>query len=283
MTATFVLTLTCADRPKLVSSIAGLIAAGGGNILEAHQFVDRETLRFFLRIMFETSESQAGLSERIGAFAIDLDAAWRVRPTDKKMKVLLLVSKFDHCLSDLIYRFRVGELNMEPVGIISNHPPQAMNLSQFSGIPFYYLPIAQAAKPAQEQQIKDIVSATGTELVVLARYMQILSDDMSAFLSGRCINIHHSFLPGFKGAKPYQQAHERGVKMIGATAHYVTADLDEGPIIAQDVEQITHAHSPDDLVRKGRDIERRVLAHAVRYHLQDRVLMNGTKTVIFRD
>jgi len=283
VTTSYVLTLSCADGPGLTARIAGLIAAGGGNILEAHQFVDRQAQRFFTRITFESAEGEPGLGKRASELAADLQATWRIRPTDKKMKVLLLVSKFDHCLGDLIYRVRIGELNMEPVGIVSNHPLEEMNVSLFSGIPFHHLPITPATKAAQEQQIKDIVTKTGAELVVLARYMQILSDDMSAFLSGRCINIHHSFLPGFKGAKPYHQAYERGVKMIGATAHYVTADLDEGPIIAQDVEPISHAHSPEDLVKKGRDIERRVLARAVRYHLQDRVLMNGTKTVVFRD
>lgn len=283
MTQTFILTLSCPDRPKLVASIAALLASGGGNILDANQFVDRAAHRFFVRIVFETAESQADMTARIGVFADGESATWQVRPTSKKIKTLLLVSKFDHCLGDLLYRVRIGELNMEPVGVVSNHPRESLNISLLGDIPFHHLPISKANKPAQEQQIKDIVNATGAEFIVLARYMQILSDNLSAFLSGRCINIHHSFLPGFKGAKPYQQAHERGVKMIGATAHYVTADLDEGPIIAQDVEQISHADSPEDLVRKGRDIERRVLARAVHYHLEDRVLMNGTKTVVFRD
>jgi formyltetrahydrofolate deformylase len=172
---------------------------------------------------------------------------------------------------------------MDVVGIISNHPREVLKISMIGDIPFHYLPVTKDTKAQQEAEIKRIVEATGAELVVLARYMQILSDDMSAYLSGRCINIHHSFLPGFKGAKPYHQAHARGVKMIGATAHYVTADLDEGPIIAQDVEAITHADSPDNLVRKGRDIERRVLAQAVTWHLQDRVFLNGSRTVVFQD
>jgi len=195
----------------------------------------------------------------------------------------LMVSKFDHCLGDLLYRQRIGELPMDVVGIICNHPREALKISLVGDVPFHYLPVTKDTKAAQEAQIKAIVTETGADLVVLARYMQILSDDMASFLSGRCINIHHSFLPGFKGAKPYHQAYERGVKMIGATAHYVTADLDEGPIIHQDVEAISHADSPDDLVRKGRDIERRVLGRAVHYHLEDRVLMNGHKTVVFRD
>jgi formyltetrahydrofolate deformylase len=178
---------------------------------------------------------------------------------------------------------RIGEMPMDVVGIICNHPRDALNISLIGDIPFHHLPVTKETKPQQEAQIKEIVTATGAELVVLARYMQILSDDLSAFLSGRCINIHHSFLPGFKGAKPYHQAHARGVKMIGATAHYVTEDLDEGPIIHQDVEEISHADTPEDLVRKGRDIERRVLAQAVHWHLQDRVFVNKTKTVVFKD
>jgi formyltetrahydrofolate deformylase len=196
--------------------------------------------------------------------------------------VLLMVSKFDHCLGDLLYRRRIGELPMDVVAIVSNHPKTALHTTMIGDIPFHHLPVTKDNKHEQEAALKRIVDETGAELVVLARYMQILSDDLSRFLSGRCINIHHSFLPGFKGAKPYHQAHERGVKMIGATAHYVTADLDEGPIIAQDVEPISHADTPDDLVRKGRDIERRVLAAAVAYHLQDRVLLNGHRTVVFR-
>jgi formyltetrahydrofolate deformylase len=172
---------------------------------------------------------------------------------------------------------------MEPVGIVSNHPKETLNLSLIGSIPYHHLPVTAATKPQQEAQIKRVVEETGAELIVLARYMQILSDDLSAYVSGRCINIHHSFLPGFKGAKPYTQAFERGVKMIGATAHYVTADLDEGPIIVQDTEPVSHTDTPDTLVRKGRDIERRVLARAVLFHLEDRVLMNGAKTVVFRD
>ena len=183
----------------------------------------------------------------------------------------------------VVVRQRIGELSADIVGIVSNHPREVFNGLDIGTIPFHYLPITRDTKAQQEAQIKAVVNETGAELVVLARYMQILSDDMTAFLSGRCINIHHSFLPGFKGAKPYHQAHARGVKMIGATAHYVTEDLDEGPIIHQDVEAITHADSAEDLVRKGRDIERRVLATAVRYHLQGRSLLNGRKTVVFRD
>jgi formyltetrahydrofolate deformylase len=207
---------------------------------------------------------------------------WGLRDTTHKRRVVLMVSKFDHCLGDLLYRTRIGELPMEVVAIVGNHPREALSISLIGDIPYHHLPITKDTKPQQEAQIKRIITETGAELVVLARYMQILSDDLAAFLAGRCINIHHSFLPSFKGAKPYHQAHARGVKMIGATGHYVTADLDEGPIIHQDVEPVSHADRPDDLVRKGRDIERRVLAEAVRLHLEDRALRNGNKTVVFR-
>src|SRR5690606_34577459 len=181
-----------------------------------------------------------------------------------------------------LYRVRIGELKMDIVAIVSNHPREALSLGMIDSIPYHYLPVAKDSKPQQEARIKALVEETGATLIVLARYMQILSDDLAAYLSGRCINIHHSFLPGFKGAKPYHQAHARGVKMIGATAHYVTRDLDEGPIIHQDVEAISHADTPDELIRKGRDIERRVLAEAVRLHLEGRVFLNGTRTVVFR-
>jgi formyltetrahydrofolate deformylase len=281
-----ILTLSCDDRPGLVASVSGLLFENGGNILEAQQFDDVETGRFFMRVVFDLKADAPGIESLRERFAVIADKngmEWQLRPKDQRKRVLLLVSKFDHCLGDLLYRNRIGELNMDVVGIVSNHPQSALHLSLMGEIPYHHLPITRDTKPQQEAEIKRIVNETGAELVVLARYMQILSDDLASFLSGRCINIHHSFLPGFKGAKPYHQAHARGVKMIGATAHYVTADLDEGPIIVQDVEAITHADRPDDLVRKGRDIERRVLARAVRYHLADRVLLNGSKTVVFTD
>jgi formyltetrahydrofolate deformylase len=211
-------------------------------------------------------------------FAMD----WTMRDTAAKRRTILMVSKFDHCLGDLLYRTRLGELPMDVVAIIGNHPKEALNISLIGDVPYHHLPITRDTKPQQEAEVKRIVNETGAEFVVLARYMQILSDDLARFLSGRCINIHHSFLPSFKGAKPYHQAHARGVKMIGATGHYVTADLDEGPIIHQDVETVSHADTPEDLVRKGRDIERRVLAEAVRLHLEDRALLNGNKTVVFK-
>ncbi|MEP6785301.1 MAG: formyltetrahydrofolate deformylase [Sphingomonadales bacterium] len=286
MTETCTLTLSCDDRPGLVVVVAGFLAARGGNILDAQQFDDRQTNRFFMRVVFELIDPAVtvdSLREAFAPVAAEHGMAWRLRAAAERQRVLLLVSKFDHCLGDLLYRVRIGELAMDVVGIVSNHPSRALNISMIGDIPYHHLPVTAATKPAQEAQIKGIVEQTGADLIVLARYMQILSDDFAGYLSGRCINIHHSFLPGFKGAKPYHQAHTRGVKMIGATAHYVTADLDEGPIIAQDVEAVSHADTPDDMVRKGRDIERRVLATAVAHHLEDRVLLNGSRTVVFRN
>ena len=286
MTQVCTLTLSCDDRPGLVAAVATFLATRGGNILDAQQFDDRQTNRFFMRVVFELTEAGETVDTLRAAFAeiaTKHGMDWRLRAAAERQKVLLLVSKFDHCLGDLLYRTRIGELKMDVVGIVSNHPRSALHISMIGDLPFHHLPVTPETKPAQEAQIKALVEETGADLIVLARYMQILSDDLAGYLSGRCINIHHSFLPGFKGAKPYHQAHVRGVKMIGATAHYVTADLDEGPIIAQDVEAVTHADTPDDLVRKGRDIERRVLAAAVAYHLEDRVLLNGTRTVVFRN
>ena len=278
----YILTLSCDDRPGLVAGVTGLVFEGGGNVLEAQQFDDVETGRFFMRIVFDVAEDATeALRARIAAEAGRQGMTWRMRRRDRRVRTLRLVSKFDHCLGDLLYRDRLGELPMEVVGIVSNHPREALTVSLMGDIPFHHLPVTPATKPEQEARIKALVGETGAELIVLARYMQILSDDLAGFLAGRCINIHHSFLPGFKGAKPYHQAHARGVKMIGATAHYVTADLDEGPIIVQDVEPISHADTPEDLVRKGRDIERRVLARAVHYQLEDRVLLNGNKTIVF--
>lgn len=282
----YILTLSCEDRPGLVATVTGLLFENGGNILEAQQFNDQETDRFFMRVVFALAGGASAveaLRRRVEKLAGELGLAWRLRPVGQKQRVLLLVSKFDHCLGDLLYRTQIGELNMEVVGIVSNHPRDALKVSILGDIPYHYLPVTKETKAQQEAQIKQLIEDAGAELVVLARYMQILSDDFSSYLSGRCINIHHSFLPGFKGARPYHQAYNRGVKMIGATAHYVTADLDEGPIIVQDVENISHSDTPEDLVRKGRDIERRVLARAVLFHLEDRVLLNGAKTVVFRD
>jgi len=281
----YLLTLSCPNQPGIVARITAELFAYGGNIGEAHQFDDRETNRFFTRIGFtlpETADIEA-LTRSFEPIARHFDMDWAIRRKGERRRTLLLVSGFDHCLVDLLYRWRIGELRMDVVGIVSNHPRESFNSADLGEIPFHYLPVNKDTKPAQEARIKAIVTRTGAELVVLARYMQILSDDMAGFLSGRCINIHHSFLPGFKGARPYHQAHARGVKLIGATAHYVTGDLDEGPIIEQDVERISHQDTADDLVRKGRDIERRVLARAVAFHLDGRSFLNGLKTVVFRD
>ncbi|NJM50541.1 MAG: formyltetrahydrofolate deformylase [Sphingomonadales bacterium] len=282
----FVMSLSCDDQPGLVAAVTTMLAQLGGNVLESQQYDDLEQKRFFMRIGFDFPDSDMDLHAVRSAFAplvkkYAMD--WKLCDNNASRKVLILVSKFDHCLVDLLYRMSTGELNMEVVGIISNHPKEAINSALIGDIPFHHLPVTGETKAVQEAGIKAIVEDTGAELVVLARYMQILSDDLAAYLQGRCINIHHSFLPGFKGAKPYHQAYDRGVKMIGATAHYVTTDLDEGPIIHQNAESITHSDTPSDLVRKGRDIERRVLAAAVHLHLNDRVFLNGSKTVVFKD
>jgi formyltetrahydrofolate deformylase len=281
-----ILALSCPDRPGIVAAVSTLLAEAGCNIRDAQQFDDLETGRFFMRVVFDRLEGARNAAEiqmLVEDVAQRFGMTFTLRDTAQRKRVMLLVSKFDHCLADLIYRWRIGELPMEITGIVSNHDRRHIASTDLGDLPFHHMPVDRQDKMAQEAQVWRLVRETQTDLVVLARYMQILSDDLSAKLAGRCINIHHSFLPGFKGAKPYHQAHERGVKLIGATAHYVTSDLDEGPIIEQDVERISHRDTPDDLVRKGRDIERRVLARAVRYHLEDRVLRNGRKTVVFTD
>jgi formyltetrahydrofolate deformylase len=278
-----ILTLSCEDKPGIVARVTGNLYEAGANILEAQQFDDTESGKFFMRVVLDPgSGNETTLRSAFAPVAEQFGMEWTMRDATQKRRTVLMVSKFDHCLGDLLYRTRIGELPMDVVAIIGNHPKEALNISLMGDVPYHHLPITKDTKPQQEAQVKAIVTETGAELVVLARYMQILSDDMASFLNGKCINIHHSFLPSFKGAKPYHQAHARGVKMIGATGHYVTTDLDEGPIIHQDVEAVTHADTPEDLVRKGRDVERRVLAEAVRLHLEDRALLNGTKTVVFR-
>lgn len=285
MTKRYVLKVSCKDKSGIVASLTGNLYQQGANIVDAQQFNDPATGNFFMRVVFdaeagryESEQLQAALQPSIREFAID----WSLRPAEQHKKVVVMVSHLDHCMGDLLYRVRIGELPMEVVAIISNHPQSALKISMIGDIPYHHLPVTPATKPQQEALVKEIIAQTGAELVILARYMQILSDDMSKYLAGRCVNIHHSSLPGFKGAKPYHQAYDRGVKLIGATAHLVTPHLDEGPIIEQDVEPITHMDQPDDLVRIGRDIERRVLARAVAYLLEDRVLINGSKTVVFK-
>ena len=280
-----ILTLACANRPGIVGAVGTFLYGHGLDIRAAQQFDDPDTGRFFMRVVFVpmTAEDHSDLHQDFAALARDFGMDWAITPVNHRPRAMLLVSRFDHCLVDLIYRQRIGELPMEIAGVIANHPREAYTHVDFDGIPFHYLPINRETKPEQEAEIIRLLEASGTELVILARYMQVLSDQLAERLAGRCINIHHSFLPGFKGAKPYHQAHARGVKLIGATAHYVTGALDEGPIIEQDVERITHADTPDILVRKGRDIERRVLASAVLCHLERRVFISGSKTVVFKD
>jgi formyltetrahydrofolate deformylase len=282
----FVLTLSCVNRPGIVAAFSSTLFRAECNITDAQQFDDTGSGRFFARVMFDSDDpttSADALRSGIEAALLPFKATWSIRDRSSRRRIMVFVSKLDHCLADIIYRWRIGELEMDLAGIISNHARQNYTNLSLDGIPFHYLPVSRESKYAQEAQVEQLLNTEKIDLVVLARYMQILSEGLSSRLLGRCINIHHSLLPGFKGAKPYHQAHERGVKLIGATAHYVTSELDEGPIIEQDVERVTHRDRPDDLVRKGRDIERRVLARALRYHLEDRVFLNGTTTVVFRE
>ena len=287
----YILTIASPDRPGIVAAVTTVLFEAGGNILEAQQFDDLQSNRFFMRVVFVAEAAAPAESDayaerfrtQFAPTAKRFGMEWTLRNRLEKRRVMILVSKSDHCMVDLLYRWRTGELPMDITAIVANHPRETYANIDFSGLRFHHLPITRQTKMEQEAELWDLVRATNTDLVVLARYMQVLSDGLTAKLNGRCINIHHSFLPGFKGAKPYHQAHERGVKLIGATAHYVTSDLDEGPIIEQDVERISHGDTPDDLVRKGRDIERRVLARAVRYHLDGRVILNGGKTVVFTE
>jgi len=284
MTNALILKLACPNRPGIVASVSTHLYEAGCNILDAAQYDSTDTTRFFMRVVFNVVDGAPDVDKLREAFrpiAERFNMEWQIRLRSEKRRVMLMVSKFDHCLADILYRWRSGEFAMDITAIVSNHPIETYSHLDFEGIPFHHLPVSKETKLEQETQVAALVKETRTELVVLARYMQVLSDGLVAKLSGKAINIHHSFLPSFKGAKPYHQAKARGVKLIGATAHYVTSDLDEGPIIEQDVERITHRDTPDDLVRKGRDIERRVLARAISHHLEDRVFLNGRTTVVF--
>ncbi|WP_237437682.1 formyltetrahydrofolate deformylase [Altericroceibacterium endophyticum] len=273
------LALSCENQSGLVAKVSGFLTEHGADIVDLQQYSDPISGKFFMRAVFNGGNDD--IRANFEPIAKEHSMMWNLRDPGYTPKVVLMVSKFDHALGDLLYRMRIGEINMEVVAVINNHPREVLTTSLIEDIPYYHFPITKDTKPQQEAQIKQVVNDTGADLVVLARYMQILSDDLAGFLSGRCINIHHSFLPGFKGAKPYHQAYKRGVKMIGATSHYVTTDLDEGPIIAQDVQNCSHRETPDELVAKGRDVERRVLAKAVKAHLEDRVFLNGSRTVVF--
>ena len=288
--STHVLTLSCPDGPGIVYAVAGVVADQGGNIVESQQFGDAGTGRFFMRVAVEPASRQPGDVAAFGAglrlnfepVATKFGMDWQLHDAAEPTRTLVMVSRAGHCLNDLLFRARSGTLPITVPAVVGNHPELA-GLAEFYGVPFHHVPLgAGADKDAAEGALRGLVQELGIELVVLARYMQILSDDLCSSLPGRIVNIHHSFLPSFKGARPYHQAHDRGVKLIGATAHYVTAALDEGPIIEQDVQRVDHSMAPDELAAAGRDVECQVLARAVRWHAEHRVLLNGMSTVVFR-
>lgn len=278
----YILTLSCPDRTGIVFHVSGLLYEHGCNILDSQQFGDPETGRFFLRMHVDlpTEASLTPLADGMTALAATHQMQWALNDARHKPRLLLMVSRQGHCLNDLLYRVHSGLLSAEVVGVVSNHQDMAA-MTRSYGVPFHYLPVTPESKAEQERAVLDLIDRAGIDLVVLARYMQILSPAMCQALQGRAINIHHSFLPSFKGARPYHQAHARGVKLIGATAHYVTSDLDEGPIIEQDIERVDHSLTAQDLTQVGSDIESRVLARGVRRHIEHRILLNGKRTVVF--
>ncbi|MCQ8189181.1 formyltetrahydrofolate deformylase [Streptomyces rugosispiralis] len=278
----YILTLSCPDKQGIVHAVSSYLFMTGCNIEDSQQFGDRDTGLFFMRVAFR-AVSPVKVTDLRASFAAvgeSFQMDWEIHRADEKMRILLMVSKFGHCLNDLLFRSRIGALPVEIAAVVSNHT-DFQELVGTYGIPFHHIPVTKDTKREAEARLLDLVRAEHVELVVLARYMQVLSDDLCKELSGRIINIHHSFLPSFKGAKPYHQAHARGVKLIGATAHYVTADLDEGPIIEQEVERVGHGLTPDQLVAVGRDVECQALARAVKWHSERRVLLNGHRTVVF--
>ena len=282
MTPVYILTLSCPDRLGLVHAVSGFLLERGGNIEEAAQYNDADTGLFFMRVQFACGQlTQEDLQTQLNIFAQPFQMNWRLHARAQPMRTVIMVSKEGHCLNDLLFRWKSGLLPVDIRAIISNHR-EFYQLAASYNVPFHHLPVTAATKAQAEAKQYEIIQDEGAELVVLARYMQVLSDDLCRKLSGSAINIHHSFLPSFKGAKPYYQAHDRGVKLIGATAHYVTADLDEGPIIEQDVARVDHSKTVEDLTAQGRDTESQVLARAVKWHSEHRVLVNGHKTVIFR-
>jgi formyltetrahydrofolate deformylase len=281
----YVLTATCASRMGTTAAVTGFLAARRLYIMEMQQFDDTATMRFFVRVRFCGVSNEpvdvARLRSEFVAVANAEQMQWSIHDEAQRTRVMILVSNLDHCLADLLYRYRIGELRMDVVQIVSNHPTLE-SLAKRYGIAYLHLPMTPETKRAQEEKLFDLIETSKTDLVVLARYMQIFSDALCSKLRGRVVNIHHSFLPGFKGAKPYHQAHARGVKLIGATAHYVTGDLDEGPIIEQIVERVDHSYTPNMLVASGRDSERRALSTAVRLILEHRVFLDDDKTVVFK-
>lgn len=282
MNHTYVLTLSCADRPGIVHAVSGFLLEHGGNIEEAAQYNDHATGLFFMRVQFACGQlTQDDLRLRLQLFAEPFAMRWSLHPLAEPVRTVIFVSKEGHCLNDLMFRWKSGLLPLDIRAIISNHR-DFYQLAASYNVPFHHIPVTAATKPQAEAKQLEIIQNEGAELVVLARYMQVLSNDLCRELSGKAINIHHSFLPSFKGAKPYYQAHDRGVKLIGATAHYVTADLDEGPIIEQDVARVDHTDAVEDLTARGRDTESQVLARAVKWHSEHRVLLNGHKTVVFK-
>ncbi|WP_112139274.1 formyltetrahydrofolate deformylase [Glycomyces dulcitolivorans] len=281
MTSQFVLTVSCPDRLGIVYAVSGFLTRRDANIEDSQQFSEHGSGRFFMRVEFKTEHSRDELAVGFAEIAREFDMDWQLHDRAVKPRVLIMASKQGHCLNDLLYRFRIGALHGEAAAVVSNHPDWA-DLAASSGVPFHHLPVGPGGKATQEQEVLDLIEAEQIDVVVLARYMQILSPEFCAKLPGRIINIHHSFLPSFKGAKPYHQAHARGVKLIGATCHYVTSDLDEGPIIDQEVARVDHAMSPDDFVSAGRDLESTCLARGLAAHLDQRILLNGHSTVVFR-
>jgi formyltetrahydrofolate deformylase len=283
----FILKLSCPDRPGIVHAVSGFLFDRGANILDSAQFGDSRTGEFFMRVHFQQVGGDPGLDAQRTAFAPladEFSMQWEIHDAALKPKVVIMVSKIGHCLNDLLFRYRTGQLPIDIPAIISNHK-DFYQLAASYDIPFHHFPLTEStarAKAAQEARVLEVIEQHEADLVVLARYMQILSPNLCEHLSGRAINIHHSFLPSFKGAKPYYQAFDRGVKLIGATAHYVTTDLDEGPIIEQEVERVDHSMTPDQLTAIGRDVECVTLARAVKWHVEHRVVLNGTKTVVFR-
>ncbi|GGL31103.1 formyltetrahydrofolate deformylase [Phycicoccus endophyticus] len=279
----YVLLLSCPDRPGIVAAVSALLFEHGGNIEESQQFDDVRTDRFFLRIRWAATADDAGVEGWRALFAPvaeRFEMRWTLRADHSPYRGLVMVSRFGHCLNDLLFRWQSGQLNLTIPAVVSNHRDLEPLVASY-GIPFHHIPVTVDTKTEAEERLRALVAEHDVDLVVLARYMQVLSDGLARDLAGRVINIHHSFLPSFKGAKPYHQAFERGVKLVGATAHYVTPDLDEGPIIEQDVVRADHRMSPDELVRAGEEVESRVLARAVRWHCESRILRNGTGTVVF--